>query len=54
MFRSRYHIVAEGTVDVREGDEVRVLRDDGSIRGEGKILRGPIHLNKLSYTNIWV
>lgn len=60
VYRPKYHIVAEGDVDVHAGDEVRCIRTDDSggeeqtiIRGEGKVYQAK-HLNKLHYTDIWV
>ena len=58
VFRPKYHIVAEGDVDVHAGDEVRVLiasenQQEESVRGEGLVYQAK-HLNKLQYTDIWV
>lgn len=52
-YTPKYHIVAEGTADVKAGDEVRCLRKDGTVRGEGRIY-SITRLNVLDYTDIWV
>lgn len=54
VVRPEYHIVLEGnTPDVETGDYVRCLRDDGSIRGEGRAFK-PRTLNYLPYAEIYV
>lgn len=59
VFRPKYHIVAEGNVDVHAGDEVRCLnvtdkcKTPTEVRGEGKVYQAK-HLNNLQYTDIWV
>ena len=53
VYTPKYHIVAEGHVDVYAGDEVRCLRQDGTVRGEGKVYNAK-HLNVLQYTDLWV
>lgn len=61
VYRPKYHIVAEGDVDVHAGDEVRCIINQDAyseeeqpvIRGEGKVYQAK-HLNKLQYTDIWV
>ena len=52
VFRPKYHIVAEGDVDVHAGDEVRCMKGE-TVRGEGEVYQAK-HLNKLHYTDIWV
>lgn len=48
----KYHIVAEKTREISNGDKVRVLNEDGSIRGEGKADRVRV-LNYLDYTDFY-
>lgn len=52
MYMPKYHIVAEGKVDISAGDHV-VVMDGDEIRGEGEVYSHK-HLNKLRYTDIWV
>lgn len=54
VIRPEYHIVLDGNrPDVATGDYVRCLREDGSIRGEGRVVR-PHTLNYLPYAEIYV
>lgn len=49
-----YHIVLRGnTPDVETGDYIRCLREDGSIRGEGHIIKTKT-LNYLPYAEIYL
>ena len=49
-----YHIVLDGnTPDIMTGDYIRCLREDGSIRGEGHIIKTKT-LNYLPYAEIYV
>lgn len=51
-FVPRYHIVANNNSEVRNGDTVRCLREDGSIRGEGRAINVR-SLNKLDYMDLY-
>lgn len=54
VIKPDYHIVMEGNdPDVEVGDYIRCLREDGSIRGEGKLIR-PRTLNYLPYAEGYV
>lgn len=54
VIRPDYHIVLDGnTPNVETGDYIRCLRDDGTIRGEGRAVR-PRTLNYLPYAEIYV
>lgn len=48
----KYHVVSPRTDLVRNGDTVRVLRPDGTLRGEGKADRVR-NLNYLDYTDFY-
>lgn len=49
-----YHIILDGNIsDIEVGDYVRCLRTDGSIRGEGRVIK-PRTLNYLPYAEIYV
>jgi len=48
----KYHIVCPRTTMVRNGDRVRVLNADGSLRGEGKADRVRV-LNYLDYADFY-
>lgn len=49
-----YHIVLEGNIpDLKVGDYIRCLREDGSVRGEGAVIRLKT-LNRLPYAEIYV
>lgn len=49
-----YHIVLDGnTPDIMTGDYIRCLRKDGSIRGEGHVIKTKT-LNYLPYAEIYV
>jgi len=49
-----YHIALDGnTPDIMTGDYIRCLREDGSIRGEGHIIKTKT-LNYLPYAEIYV
>ena len=48
----RYHIVTQRTVMVSAGDRVRVLTENGELRGEGKADNVKV-LNYLDYTDFY-
>ncbi len=49
-----YHIVLDGnTPDVMTGDYIRCLKEDGSVRGEGHIIKTKT-LNYLPYAEIYM
>lgn len=49
-----YHVVLEGNApDVEVGDYVRCLKADGTIRGEGRVIK-PRTLNYLPYAEIYL
>lgn len=48
----KYHIVCNRTLMVRNGDKVRVLNQDGTLRGEGKA-DGVKVLNYLDYATFY-
>lgn len=53
VYRPSYHIVIEGATSINVGDEIRCLRSDGTVRGEGKV-KNVKNLNYLKYSEIWV
>lgn len=53
VFRPKYHIVCDGGVDVNEGDELRCLRTDDSVRGQGTVYLTK-RTNFYNYTEIWM
>lgn len=51
-YRSRYHVVYDRSSAVVEGDEIRCVCADGSIRGQGVV--GMVKsTNYLSYSELW-
>lgn len=51
-YHSRYHVVYDRNMGVAEGDEVRCLMSDGSVRGQGTV--GMVkHTNYLGYSELW-
>ena len=53
MIEYVYHIVVEGRVIIPIGSKVRALEKDGSIRGEGSVIRAS-KCNYMNYSEIWV
>lgn len=55
VFRSKYHIVCEPIAwkSVKNGDRIRVLDEDGDVRGEGVVVSKMVN-NMLDYSEIWV
>lgn len=54
IIRPEYHVVCDGNkLGVVVGDNVRCLREDGSIRGEGRVVR-PRTLNYLPYGEFYI
>lgn len=51
-FIPRYHIVANNNALVRNGDKVRCLMEDGTVRGEGTAINVR-SLNKLNYMDLY-
>ena len=51
-FVPRFHIVSENNAIVKNGDRVRCLRDDGTVRGEGRAINVR-SLNKLDYMDLY-
>lgn len=49
----RYKVVFDSSIEVREGTQVRCLRTDGSVRGEG-VCKSPLEANFLPYKTIWL
>ena len=47
-----YHIVTDRTVEIHNGDRVRVLNQDGTLRGEGTADNVRV-LNYLDYTDLY-
>ena len=52
VFVPKYHIVAENNSMVKNGDRVRCLREDGSVRGEGRAINVR-SLNRLDYMDLY-
>ncbi len=48
-----YHIVIAGNIKLSVGDYVRALEQDGSVRGEGEVIK-PGKCNYLNYSEVWV
>lgn len=53
VHRVKHHIVCEGHVEPKVGDEIKVLTKGEEIRGEG-IIVSVKRLNALGYTEVWV
>lgn len=53
VYRPQYHVVCEGSHGVKAGEFVRCVRQDGTLRGEGKCER-PRSLNYLPYSELWM
>lgn len=49
----RFHVVAERTYSIHNGDRVRIYTQSGEIRGEGKADNVRV-LNYLDYTDLYV
>lgn len=52
IYIPKYHIVCD-RCNISEGDEVKVLRRDGTYRGGGKVFNSP-KCNYLNYMSIYV
>ena len=52
VYRSRYHVVYDLSSTVVEGDEIRCVNADGSVRGEGVVGRVQ-STNYLKYSELW-
>lgn len=52
VYKSRYHIVCDKGHGVVEGDEVKCLNADGSVRGQGVVGRVQA-TNYLGYSELW-
>jgi hypothetical protein len=53
FYKSSYHVVcASNTIDIHNGDTVRCLLSDGTVRGQG-IVRNAKRLNRLKYAEFW-
>lgn len=52
VFRPAYHIVCDGHVSVKAGEEVRCVKGE-EVRGLGKVYMVK-HLNFLNYSELWV
>lgn len=52
VYVPKYKIVCD-RANVKPGDYVRVLRDDGSVKGEGRVFNAPT-CNFLDYMTIYV
>lgn len=52
LYMSRYHVVYNLSHDVEEGDEIRCVNADGSVRGQGVVGRVK-HTNFLGYSELW-
>lgn len=52
IYVPKYHIVCD-KCDISVGDEVKVLREDGTYRGGGRVLNAP-KCNYLNYMSIYV
>lgn len=51
-YMSRYHVVYDRSDAVVEGDEIRCLNSDGSVRGQGVV--GMVKsTNYLGYSELW-
>ena len=52
VYRSRYHVAYDLSGDVVEGDEIKCLNADGSVRGTGVVGRVQ-STNYLRYSELW-
>jgi hypothetical protein len=52
VYRSSFHVVCSGNVDIEEGDEVRCLKGD-DIRGEGKVY-SVSNTNWFNRAEVWI
>lgn len=52
VYKSRYHVVYDLDSRVTEGDEIKCLNADGSIRGQGIVGRVQ-NTNYLRYSELW-
>lgn len=52
LYQPAYHVVCEGIIDIKAGDEVRCM-DKDEVRGEGKVTIVK-HTNYYRYTEIWM
>lgn len=51
-YMSRYHVVYDRTNAIVEGDEIKCINPDGSVRGSGVV--GMVKsTNYLSYSELW-
>lgn len=54
FIQADFHVVCEGNnPDIATGDFVRCLREDGSVRGCGRIIK-PKRLNYLPYAEVYL
>lgn len=54
VIRPEYSVVCDGnTLDIKAGDYARCLRSDGTIRGEGNVVK-PKTLNYLPYGQLYL
>ena len=51
-YKSRYHVVYDYSNEIVEGDEIRCLNADGSVRGSGIVGRVQ-GTNYLRYSELW-
>lgn len=52
VYRSRYHVVYNLSHQIAEGDEIKCLNADGSLRGQGVVGRVQC-TNYLRYSELW-
>ena len=53
LYKSRYHVVYDRSNEIEEGDAVRCVNADGSIRGEGTV--GMVKsTNYLNFSELWM
>ena len=52
LYKSRYHVVYDLSSEIAEGDEIKCLNADGSVRGSGIVGRVQ-STNYLRYSELW-
>lgn len=52
LYKSRYHVVYDLSDKIVEGDEIKCINADGSVRGEGTVGRVK-STNYLRYSELW-
>ena len=52
LYKSRYHVVYDRSNIIAEGDEIKCLNADGSVRGTGVVGRVQ-DTNYLRYSELW-